>query len=166
MLAGVIPCPLSTVQNLRFRVAARAVKGLRVIFQVDLGSISRGSRNVVRKDEVKVADLHLVAFAQFPVAGNALTVDQRSITAFQIAQNPVGTGLKDFAVIAAADVIGNDNAIGRRAADRRDLARRQPEHVAPFQFVAKNQVDRLVGSRVRRPFGLRHRRDSIQKIQY
>ena len=79
-------------------------------------------RNGVREMMIARPDLKLPAFCQVHIARNRLTVHPCSVSTSQIAKLPDTPVEENFTVVPAADFIGNDQAIGCRATNRRDLS--------------------------------------------
>ena len=140
------PRSITPVEDLR----SRRIKRLRSVVSVsDLVEPARSFltrlREFMSEDEEEFANLNLVTVRQSPVFRHTSAVDQRSVAAAEFAENPLAVDLKHLAVISAADVIGNHDAIGRGPANRGDLTSRQPKHVPPLQLVAQYQIRGIVG---------------------
>lgn len=100
------------------------------------------------------ADTDFLAAVQGEVTINGATVDEGSVTAFEVADEPACIDVEDFSVVAAAHVIKNEDAVAGTASDCRDLGGVKLIHLSPGLTVTDEQkgfvIRGLAGIRCRR----------------
>ena len=100
----------------------------------------RRIREFVRKDNLTGTKLNRLTVFEFPIARHFMSVDESSVSAAEITQNPHRSGLEYFAMIAARHFIADNDSIRWSTPDSRDLARSKAEHIFPFISIANDQV--------------------------
>jgi hypothetical protein len=96
--------------------------------------------HVLDEDQVRAADVDLVAGGELPIAVEALVVDARAVEAAHVADVPVAVSVEQLGVLAAAQVVLEDDATGWRPAQGVALPGGQGKDIPETVIAANHQV--------------------------
>src|SRR5665213_1520083 len=87
-----------------------------------------------------MAQLHFVVGRQLALSLNGEAVEASAVQAVEVAQSPTAFIATDFRVFPTTEIVFEDDAIGRSAAERAGLLRLERENVAEAVVSANHQI--------------------------
>ena len=93
---------------------------------------------------MRLAEVDVVAGGEVELGGEAVAVDAGAVEAVEVADTPAAIGVEDLGVLAAAQLVLEDDAIGGGAAEGVAVGGGQGEDVSEAVVAPHHEVSRPV----------------------